>query len=145
MHHLRFFQIAIWLPLALILSLPLLESISRGTQAMQWKQILLIYGFSFGTLAYPIFATWATHYIRQKTERTIIRLLWWAPLLFIPFYGIPWMIYGLINIAMGKTSGIGMALMWVSFIPYILALGYVFSVITFLIYKLFIQRPETGN
>lgn len=145
MLHLRFFQIAIWLPLALILSLPLLESISRGTQAMQWKQILLIYGLSFGALAYPIFATWATYYIQQKTERTIIRLLWWAPFIFIPFYGVPWIIYGLINIAMGKTSGIGMALLWVSFTPYILALGYAFSAITFVIYKIFVQRSNLEN
>lgn len=112
---------------------------------MQWKQILLIYGLSFGALAYPIFATWATYYIQQKTERTIIRLLWWAPFIFVPFYGVPWVIYGLINIAMGKTSGIGMAILWVSFTPYILALGYTFSAITFVIYKTFVQRSNLEN
>lgn len=136
MDRLRFFRIAIWVPLAL-LSLMLLGGWAiEDRQDMPFEQLFLIYGLGFGTLAYPLFALWACHHILHKNEQEIIRRIWLAPLIFIPFYGMPWIVYGLANLAIGNTSGIGMLFLWLSFLPYILAVGYFISTLTFFINKL---------
>lgn len=96
-------------------------------------------------MAYPIFAIWATRYIKKKSEPAIVRLIWWAPVIFIPFYGIPWVLYGLTHIVMGEMSGLGMALLWVAFAPYIIVVGYIFSIAIFVIYKLFFQSAKAEN
>jgi hypothetical protein len=142
MNRLRFFHAAIWTPFAL-LSFALLGGwIIEDRQDMLFEQLFLIYGLSFGTLAYPLFALWACRKITNKTEQAIIRLIWLAPLIFIPFYGIPWIIYGLVNLVMGNTSGVGMLFLWISFAPYILVVGYSTSTITFFINK-FINSQTT--
>jgi hypothetical protein len=107
--------------------------------------MFLTYGLWFGTPAYLIFAIWATWYIKKKPEPVIARLIWWAPVIFIPFYGVPWILYGLLHIAMGEPSGIGMALLWVSFSPYIIVLGYVFSGVTFVVYEMFFKTINAGH
>lgn len=139
----RFFQIVIWAPAILLLSLPLLEYMSRGPQS--FEDMLLTYGLSFGLLAYPVFAIWATRYMKKKSEPTIVRLIWWAPLIFIPFYGVPWVLYGLAHIVMGEMSGIAMALLWVTLSPYIIVVGYMFSMAAFVIYKLFFQPADVEH
>ena len=139
----RFFQVSIWIPAALLLSLPFLEYLSRGTK--NFESMLLTYGLWFGTPAYLIFAIWATWHIKKRSEPAVARLIWWAPLIFIPFYGVPWIIYGLFHIAMGEPSGIGMALLWVAFSPYIIVVGYVFSVATFVVYELFFKAANVGH
>lgn len=142
MNRLRFFHAAIWTPFALLSFVLLGEWIIEDRQDMPFKQLFLIYGLSFGTLAYPLFALWACRKITNKTEQAIIRLIWLAPLIFIPFYGIPWIIYGLVNLVMGNTSGVGMLFLWISFAPYILVVGYFTSTITFFINK-FINSQTT--
>ena len=107
--------------------------------------MLLTYGLSFGIIAYPIFAIWATRLINKNPEAYIAKLIWWAPIIFIPFYGVPWMVYGLFHILMGDMSGIAMALLWVALSPYIVVVGYTFSAATFVIYKLFFQPAKAGN
>ena len=139
----RFFQIAIWTPAALFLSLPLLEHLSRGTK--NFESMFLTYGLWFGTPAYLIFAIWAKWNIKKRWEPVIARLIWWAPVIFIPFYGVPWILYGLLHIAMGEPSGIGMALLWVAFSPYIIIIGYLFSWATFVIYEMFFKTINTGH
>lgn len=139
----RFFQIAIWTPAALLVSLPLLEFMLRGPQGLD--DILLTYGLSFGIIAYPAFAIWATRYIKKKSETTIARLIWWAPIIFIPFYGVPWVIYGLAHVVMGDISGIAMALLWVALSPYIVVVGYIFSMTAFVIYKIFFQTASSEH
>lgn len=61
-----------------------------------------------------------------KTDPQLLRLAYWAPIVFIPFYGIFWFLYGLGNLLLGDGSGIGMMFAWVVFLPYELVLGYVF-------------------
>lgn len=137
MKKLAFFRITIWIPAVLLCLILLWEGITEERQGMPLEQLFLIYGLGFGTLAYPMFAAWACRRIEHKTEHEIIRLLWLAPLLFIPFYGIPWIIYGLVNLIFGNTSGVGMLFVWISYSPYILAVGYFISTLTFFIHKLF--------
>jgi len=112
------------------------ETIASLT-ALSWEQIFLIYGLTFGTLAYPLFAAWTTRYAQRKTEEEAIRLLWWAPFIFIPFYGIPWVLYGLVNLAIGNLAGLGMMLFWPAFFPYILGLGYFFAAFIFVSFEAF--------
>lgn len=139
----RFFQISIWVPAALLLSLPFLEILSRGKGSL--ADMLVTYGLWFGTLAYLIFAAWASWYIKQKTEPAIARLVWWAPLVFIPFYGIPWIAYGLFHVAMGDMSGFAMAVLWVAFSPCIIVVGYVFVVLTIVVYQIFLKSVDAGR
>lgn len=139
----KFFRISIWLPALIFLSLPVLENILRGPQ--RFEDILLTYGLSFGVIAYPFFATWATRVINKKSEEEITKLIWWAPIIFIPFYGVPWMIYGLAHVVMGDISGIAMALLWIAFSPYILVVGYFFSITTIAIYKILFNSADMEN
>lgn len=140
----RFFQIAIWLPFIGLLIILLGDWIYQKYD-ISTEQTVLIYWLGFGVLAYPVFAIWATRYIKKKSEPAIVRLIWLAPIIFIPFYGVPWVLYGLAHIVMGEMSGIGMALLWVSFSPYIIVVGYVFSGATFVVYELFFRTVITGH
>lgn len=139
----RFFQIAIWAPATFLLSLPFLDYLSRDTKNLE--SMLLTYGLWFGTPAYVIFAMWATWYIKRKSEPSAVRLIWWAPIIFIPFYGVPWIAYGLFHAATGEVSGIAMALLWVGFSPYIIAAGYVFAAVSFVIYEMFFRSDNPDN
>lgn len=135
-----FFQLALWTPAALLLSLPFLEVLSRSK--ISFENMLVSYGLWFGTLAYLIFAAWATWFIKERAESAVVRLVWWAPLIFIPFYGIPWIAYGLFHVAMGDMSGFAMVILWVAFSPYIIAIGYVFVVLIILVYRVFFKSTD---
>lgn len=139
----RFFQVAVWTPAVFLVSLPLLEFMLRGPQGLD--DTLLTYGLSFGIIAYPAFAIWTTRYIKKKSEAAIARLIWWAPIIYIPFYGVPWVIYGLAHVVMGDMSGIAMALIWVAFTPYIFLVGYIFSMAAFVIYTMFFQTASSEH
>lgn len=139
----RFFQVAIWISTALFLSLPFLEILSCGTENVE--SMFVTYGLWFGALAYLIFAMWASWYIKGKPEHLIVRLVWWAPVIFIPFYGIPWIVYGLFHVAMGEASGFAMAVLWVAFSPYIIIVGYVCVAVTFVVYHMFFKVVNAGH
>ncbi|WP_159971584.1 hypothetical protein [Pseudomonas sp. 8Z] len=139
----RFFQISIWTPAALLLSLPFLEVWSRGKGSLE--DVLVTFGLWFGALAYLTFAVWASCYIKKKSESAIVRLAWFAPLVFIPFYGIPWVAYGLFHVAMGDVSGFAMAVLWVAFSPCIVIAGYVFVALTLVVYEVFLKSANSGR
>lgn len=139
----RFFQIALWAPAVLLLSLPFLEVLSRGKVSIE--DMLVTYGLWFGTLAYLIFAAWATRSIKTKSEPAIVRLIWWGPFIFIPFYGIPWIVYGLFHVAEGETSGFAMAVLWLAFSPYIILAGYFFVALTLAIYQIFFKPNNSDH
>jgi hypothetical protein len=140
----RFFQIAIWLPFIGLLIILLSDWIYQEYN-ISTEQVILIYWLGFGVLAYPSFAIWAARYIKKKSESAIVRLIWWAPVIFIPFYGVPWIAYGLFHVAMGETSGFAMAVLWVAFSPYIIMVGYVCVAVTFVVYHVFIKAANAGH
>jgi len=109
------------------------------------ENMFVAYGLWFGTLAYLIFAMWASWYIKGKPEPLIVRLVWWAPVIFIPFYGIPWIVYGLFHVAMGEASGFAMTVLWVAFSPYIIIVGYVCVAVTFVVYHMFFKAANAGH
>lgn len=141
MRCLSYFKAAIWLPAIIIPALLVIDGIYFSAPLNGgWEQILQIYLLGFGPVSYCIFALWASRRISMKSEPDIIRLAWWAPVIFIPFYGVPWIVYGLLYLLGGSISGLGLMVVWLAYTPYILIAGYFFSAVSIFIFKLFGSR-----
>ncbi|PKH23096.1 hypothetical protein BI292_14525 [Pseudomonas sp. 43NM1] len=130
-----FFRVALWFPLAALLILMLVEHGSGDGADLDFHQFLLIYVLSFGIPAYITFALWATRALSGISEQQIVKKIWCAPLMFIPFYAAPWVIGGLGFLLFGHLAGLGMMVMWVVFLPYLLVAGYVISGLTVAFYR----------
>jgi hypothetical protein len=127
--------VALWLPLAVLLILMLVEHGSGDRADLDFHQFLLIYVLSFGIPAYIAFALWAMRALNGKTEQQILKSVWRAPLTFIPFYAVPWVIYGLAHVLLGSLAGFSMMVGWLAFLPYLLIAGYVVSGLTVALYR----------
>lgn len=132
-----FLGAALWVPIIAFEVLIYLESTVWFPKAFDWKQFLTMQGLWFGALAYIVFAAWATRKLSRTTEQQIVKKIWCAPLMFIPFYAAPWVIGGLGLLLFGQLSGLGMMVMWVAFLPYLLGVGYVISGLTVALYRTF--------
>ncbi|MBA4359139.1 MAG: hypothetical protein C0411_00185 [Pseudomonas sp.] len=113
----------------------LVEQGDEYAAVLDWQQMLLIYVLSFGIPAYIAFALWAMRALNGKTEQQILKSVWRAPLTFIPFYAIPWVIYGLAHVLLGSLAGFPMMFGWLAFLPYLLIAGYVVSGLTVALYR----------
>ncbi|MBU0524205.1 MAG: hypothetical protein KKC24_16195 [Gammaproteobacteria bacterium] len=113
----------------------LVEQGDEYAAVLDWQQMLLIYVLSFGIPAYIAFALWAMRALNGKTEQQILKSVWRAPLTFIPFYAVPWVIYGLAHVLLGSLAGFPMMLGWLAFLPYLLIAGYVVSGLTVALYR----------
>ncbi|OOL37372.1 MULTISPECIES: hypothetical protein [Pseudomonas] len=131
----NFFRVALWSPLLVMLALTLVEQGDEYAAVLDWQQMLLIYVLSFGIPAYIAFALWAMRALNGKTEQQILKSVWRAPLTFIPFYAVPWVIYGLAHVLLGSLAGFPMMLGWLAFLPYLLIAGYVVSGLTVALYR----------
>lgn len=132
-----FLGAALWVPIIAFEVLIYLESTVWNPTAFNWEQFLTIHVLWFGSLAYIVFAAWATRKLSRTTEQQIVKKIWCAPLMFIPFYAAPWVISGLGLLLFGQLSGLGMMVMWVAFLPYLLVVGYVISGLTVALYRTF--------
>lgn len=133
----RFFRVALWLPLVLLLGAMLGEWLDGSAPRLNVQQVVMLNVFAFGPLAYLVFAVWATRSLNGCTEKQVLRSVWLAPLLFIPFYAGAWVLYGVITLLTGDLSGFGMMVIWVAFLPYLLIAGYVISGLTVALYRTF--------
>lgn len=131
----NFFRVALWSPLLVMLALTLVEQGDEYAAVLDWQQMLLIYVLSFGIPAYIAFALWAMRALNGKTEQQILKSVWRAPLTFIPFYAVPWVIYGLAHVLLGSLAGFPMMFGWLGFLPYLLIAGYVVSGLTVALYR----------
>lgn len=131
----NFFRVALWSPLLVMLALTLVEQGDEYAAVLDWQQMLLIYVLSFGIPAYIAFALWAMRALNGKTEQQILKRVWRAPLTFIPFYAVPWVIYGLAHVLLGSLAGFPMMFGWLAFLPYLLIAGYVVSGLTVALYR----------
>jgi hypothetical protein len=118
-----------------MLALTLVEQGDEYAAVLDWQQMLLIYVLSFGIPAYIAFAPWAMRALNGKTEQQILKSVWRAPLTFIPFYAVPWVIYGLAHVLLGSLAGFPMMFGWLAFLPYLLIAGYVVSGLTVALYR----------
>lgn len=130
-----YFKGALWGP-AVILPLLLIADavLPPATPIGGWEQAFQMYILSFGLAAYVMFACWASRVINRKTEQEVVRLAWWAPVIFIPFYGVPWFLYGVAYLVSGRVAGLGLMILWLAYIPYLLVAGYFCSIVTIVIY-----------
>ncbi|WP_347902755.1 hypothetical protein [Pseudomonas purpurea] len=132
-----FFRVALWLPLVLLLGAMLGEWLDGSAQRLDTRQVVMICVFAFGPLAYLVFAVWATRSLNGRTEKQVLRSVWLAPLLFIPFYAGAWVLYGVVTLLTGDLVGFGMMVMWVVLLPYLLIAGYFISGLTVALYWTF--------
>lgn len=132
-----FLGAALWVPIIAFEVLIYLESTVWFPTAFNWEQFLTIHVLWFGALAYIAFAAWATRRLSRTTEQQIVKKIWCAPLMFIPFYAAPWVIGGLGFLLFGHLAGLGMIVMWVVFLPYLLVVGYIISGLTVALYRTF--------
>lgn len=135
MTYLKYFKGAVWAP-AIILPLLLVADalLPPVTRFVAGEQFFQMYVLAFGIAGYFVFALWASRVINKKTEAEVARLVWFAPVVFIPFYGVPWILYGVIYLVAGDVSGLGLMVYWLGFIPYFLIVGYFFSISTGVVY-----------
>ncbi|MCS5515216.1 hypothetical protein NWF32_06750 [Pseudomonas qingdaonensis] len=110
------------------MSLLCLDVYQYGLRVTGFEPFLQIYLLGFGLLGYPLFALWASRRLHLAP-----RHLWWAPLWCVPFYALPWVLYGLVYLLTGRIAGLGLMLMWVAFVPYLLGAGYFFVTLTALL------------
>lgn len=136
MTYVSYFKTAIWLPMVVLPVLLLLDALYFSSPLRGgMEQFVLIYVLGFGLVAYVLFAVFSTRLISRRTELEVVRLAWWAPVVFIPFYGVPWVVYGVGCLAFGRLAGLGMMFLWLTYIPYVLVVGAFFSVVTVVAFK----------
>ncbi|MEZ0196401.1 hypothetical protein B8W70_03145 [Pseudomonas sp. 1239] len=122
------YRFYVWLPWVCLVSLLCLDVYQYGLRVTGFEPFLQIYLLGFGLLGYPLFALWASRRLHLAP-----RHLWWAPLWCVPFYALPWVLYGLVYLLTGRIAGLGLMLMWVAFVPYLLGAGYFFVTLTALL------------
>ncbi|MEB0225340.1 hypothetical protein [Pseudomonas sp. 10S4] len=130
-----FLMAALWVPIAVLVVLMILDRADGYSSVSDWKQFLTIYVLWFGIPSYLAFATWATRALSTLTERQILKKIWYAPLTFIPFYAAPWLIGGLALLLLGNLGAFSMMVGWLAFLPYLLIAGYVVSGLTVALYR----------
>ena len=127
---LRFFQGALFFPLLSLLTIAILAAWDGGLlftpDWKAWQDFLFEIGFWYGLFPYAAFSVFMFRKIRTKTEDQIVRLMWWSPIWFIPFFGLAWFLLGLVMLMIGNLGGFGMMIIWVAFILYIPMFGYFF-------------------
>ncbi len=144
MTYTSYFKCAVWLPAILLPSLLVADATYTARPLTGGlEQYFLIYVLGFGLPAYLAFAAFATRVISLKPEQDVVRFAWRAPLAFIPFYGFPWVLYGLLCLMLGRPAGIGMTFMWIAYLPYVLIVGYVFAAASVFIYKLIRNKSDS--
>lgn len=132
-----FLTTALWVPIIAFEVLLHFDSNVWSPSVFNWEQFLTMHVLAFGALAYIAFAAWTTRRLSRTTEQQIVKKIWCAPLIFIPFYATPWVIGGLGLLLFGQLSGLVMMVAWVAFLPYLLVVGYVISGLTVALYRTF--------
>lgn len=137
--HARYFSVAVWIPGIVLPLLLLLDALHKTYFDLSWSDALVLYGVTYGTIAYWCFAAWACTLIPKKSTLHIRRLVNWAPCLFMPFYAAAWIVVGICYLLGGNRSGWGMMLFSLSFAPFVLGFGYFFTII-FIFVDSFIRK-----
>lgn len=132
----KYFKIMLWTPVFMLLTAFLLLSNAGDDLTLEKVEGFFLL---FGLPAYCVFAVWATKKINKKTELQVVRLVWWAPVLFFPFYGGAWLISGLGHLLVGDVAGLGMMVSWIVLLPYELMLGYCFVFLVVAVYKIVVE------
>lgn len=96
-----------------------------------------LYLLWWGIPGYGAFSLWMTRAVKGRDEQQALRMVWLAPLKFIPFYAVPWVIYGLSRAFAEQSDGFFMTFGWIFVLPYLLIAGYVCAGLTVALYRTF--------
>lgn len=133
--HTRYFSVAVWVPVILlwvgVISAAIQTEFSDHFTA---DTFILRNVLATGPVSALLFALWATRAIRTKTRPEVIRLAIWAPIIFIPFYGIPWFAYGFGYLMAGHIHGLGMMAFWLAYAPYPVMFAYLYLGVVLVVY-----------
>ncbi|MBX9410336.1 MULTISPECIES: hypothetical protein [Pseudomonas] len=134
---LSFFMLALWWPLLVVLAISSYDLWSglyttHDSSHTYWE-FLLWWGIP-GLLG---FAFWMSRSAKSRTEQQALRMVWWAPVKFIPFYIVPWVIYGVCCLIAGQSQDAYMAFGLIMIVPYLLIGGYVCAAATVALYRIF--------
>jgi hypothetical protein len=133
----NFFMAALWAPLLITLAyssygLWLGEFSTFDSSETHWEYLLY-----FGLPGLLLFALWVSRTAKHRNEQQALRMVWLAPLKFIPFYAVPWMLYGVCSLVAGPFDSAFMAYGWVLLVPYLLIAGYFCAGVTVALYRIF--------
>lgn len=134
---LTFFMVALWWPLLAVLvifsyGLWIGEYSTFDSSETHWVYLLW-----WGIPGLLMFSLWTSRSAKSRNEQQALRMVWLAPLKFIPFYAVPWMLYGLFSLVAGPLSDSYMAYGWILIVPYLLIAGYVCAGLTVALYRTF--------
>jgi hypothetical protein len=134
---LNFFMAALWSPLLLILAFSSYGLWIGDHSTFESSETRWVYLLWFGMPGLLLFALWVSRSAKSQSERQALRMVWWAPVKFIPFYAVPWMLYGLFSLIAGPFDDAFMAYSWIMLVPYLLIAGYVCAGVTVALYRIF--------
>ncbi|WP_064116653.1 hypothetical protein [Pseudomonas fluorescens] len=134
---LSFFMAALWWPLLAVLAITSYdlwngEYSSFDSSETRWQYLLW-----WGIPGFLGFSLWMSRSAQSRNEQQALRMVWWAPVKFIPFYAVPWMLYGLFSLFVGPSRDAYMAYGWISIVPFLLIGGYVCAGVTVALYRIF--------
>ncbi len=128
----RLLVTALWIPLAVLLLMLLDEWLSGVPLNVEMFEA---HALSMGIVAHIAFALLEMRLLRGKSEQQILARVWLGPLVFLPFYAVPWMLFQLGKMLSGAASDVAMMFGWLVFIPCVLIVGYVVSGLTVALYR----------
>ena len=134
---LSFFMGALWTPFLAMLAfssygLWIGEFSTFDSSETHWEYLLC-----FGLPGLLLFALWVSRTAKRRNEQQALRMVWLAPLKFIPFYAVPWMLYGLCSLIAGPFDSAFIAYGWILLVQYLLIAGYCCAGVTVALYRIF--------
>ncbi|WP_226500767.1 hypothetical protein [Pseudomonas sp. MWU16-30322] len=134
---LSFFMGALWWPLLAVLAISSYDLWKGEYSSFDSSEIYWQYPLWWGIPGLLGFSLWMSRSAKSRNEQQALRMVWWAPVKFIPFYAVPWMLYGLLSLVVGQLSDAYMAYGWITIVPFLLIGGYVCAGVTVALYRIF--------
>jgi hypothetical protein len=132
---LTFFMAALWAPLLLLVSIFTSDFVGGRYSKLDSDYSEWMYVLWRGIPGYVFFAFWTTQTLTGRSEPEVLRMVWLAPLKYIPFYAVPWIIFALGHVFTGHSVSSAMTLGWLFVLPFLLVAGYVFAGLTVALYR----------
>jgi hypothetical protein len=134
---LGFFMGALWWPTLAVLAISSYDLWTGAYSTHDSAQTYWQYPLWWGIPGLLGFSLWMSRGAKRRTEQQAVRMVWMAPLKFVLFYGVPWVIYGLCSLIAGPFSDAYMSFAWIMLIPYVLIVGYFCAGVTVALYRIF--------
>lgn len=134
---LSFFMGALWTPFLAMLAFSSYGLWIGEYSTFDSSETHWVYLLWFGMPGLLLFALWGSRAAKSRNEQQALRMVWLAPLKIIPFYAVPWMLYGLCSLVAGPFDNAFMAYGWILLVPYLLIAGYFCAGLTVALYRIF--------